>query len=199
MSECTNIEMREMLPSYLRGDDQNADRSRVMAHVAECADCRAELELLRAAHAMLTAAPAIDTSRIASRVAAASRAGAQPTEGRSITSWRSPRRALLAAASIGVIAAASLLTLRTPEPNEVATAPVNRTVPLDTSLATPAPSPPRAPVVKAPPARSGIVFGGGIGDLNDAQVEALLADLEQADVLIGADPVPVMPWLDGDV
>lgn len=202
MSECMNDDVREMLPAYIRGDGTNADRARVTAHIADCAECRAEVELLRAAHAMLAAAPSIDTGRVAARVIAASRPGARSAEVRSITSapsWRSPRRALLAAASIAVIAAASLLTLRSPAPDEVATVPVDRPVAPDTAVVTPEMPPSHAPRVVPTPSRSEIVFGGGIGDLNDAEVEALLAELEQADVLIGAEPVSVMPWLEGDV
>jgi hypothetical protein len=65
--QCDNVTMREMLPDLLH-DRLSADvRASVQAHVNGCADCRAELELLRGVVAGVTV-PRVDVSRIASMI-----------------------------------------------------------------------------------------------------------------------------------
>jgi anti-sigma factor RsiW len=68
MTDCSNVTMREMLPDMLH-DRLSADaRGQVEAHLAACADCRAELELLRAVRAGARA-PRVDIAGITARIA----------------------------------------------------------------------------------------------------------------------------------
>ena len=46
MSDCLNVEIRELLPDYLSGTLSDARRNEVRSHVASCQDCAEELELL---------------------------------------------------------------------------------------------------------------------------------------------------------
>ena len=66
MTDCPNVEMRELLPELLHDALPSAERGRLEAHLAGCALCSAELALLREArHAMARVrVPAIDTARI---------------------------------------------------------------------------------------------------------------------------------------
>lgn len=63
MRDCPNVEMRERLPELMHGVLRANVAAEVRAHVAQCADCRAELELLERVRTVLVA-PAVDTSRV---------------------------------------------------------------------------------------------------------------------------------------
>lgn len=77
MTDCPNVEMRELLPELLHDALPVAERGRLEAHLAGCALCTAELALLREARQAMARVrvPAIDTARI---VAALPRAQAAP-------------------------------------------------------------------------------------------------------------------------
>ncbi len=65
MTDCPNAEMRDRLPDLLHDRLDASERAVVMAHVADCADCRAELEVLRGVQRMLIEdTPAVDVARI---------------------------------------------------------------------------------------------------------------------------------------
>jgi hypothetical protein len=63
MRECTNPDMKELLPDVLHESLAAASRAEVLAHVELCADCGAELELLRRVRAS-AAKPTISVSSI---------------------------------------------------------------------------------------------------------------------------------------
>ena len=92
MNDCPNGELRDRLPDLLHDRLTPAARRDVETHLATCADCRQELELLRAARASMRRAPAVDVGRIVAALPAPRRAGQ-----RSRASWR-------AAAAIALIA-----------------------------------------------------------------------------------------------
>jgi len=66
MTDCPNVVMRERLPELLHDALNASDRAEVEAHLTECADCAAELGVLRSAHRVLSAVrvPAIDAASI---------------------------------------------------------------------------------------------------------------------------------------
>jgi hypothetical protein len=65
MRECASGEIRDVLPEFAAERLSGAERGRVAAHVATCAACAAELDLLRAARrAMSRGVPAIDVAGI---------------------------------------------------------------------------------------------------------------------------------------
>src|SRR4051812_5852797 len=67
MRDCTNGEMKDLLPDLLHDRLAAAVRAEVHAHLATCDDCRAELELLvRVQNASV--APRIDVARIAAEL-----------------------------------------------------------------------------------------------------------------------------------
>src|SRR5918993_404124 len=68
MSDCTNLEMRDLLPDFARGALGGPSRVALEAHLATCDSCRVELEVVRKAHAALSVTPLVDTSRIAAAV-----------------------------------------------------------------------------------------------------------------------------------
>jgi len=68
MNDCSNVTMREMLPDLLNDRLATDARAQLQAHLESCADCRAELELLRRVRAAAPA-PRVDASRIAGAIA----------------------------------------------------------------------------------------------------------------------------------
>ena len=69
MRDCTNAEMRDLLPDLLHERLESSARSVVVAHVDACDDCRDELQLLRDIEGMLAArAPRIDLAAVLKRL-----------------------------------------------------------------------------------------------------------------------------------
>ncbi|HKV51622.1 MAG TPA: zf-HC2 domain-containing protein, partial [Gemmatimonadaceae bacterium] len=62
--------MRDLLPDLLNERLDAATRAEVARHVASCAECAAELELVRAMRSALAPAPRVDVARIAAAVSA---------------------------------------------------------------------------------------------------------------------------------
>jgi hypothetical protein len=94
MRDCDDVTMRDLLPDLLHDRLPVGVRADVQAHVDGCAECRAELELLRTVMAA-AAAPRVDASRIG--------AGLRPYRRPSV--WVSAARSwpLRAAASIVLV------------------------------------------------------------------------------------------------
>src|SRR5687767_15207737 len=116
MNECTNLEMRDALPDLARGTLSGSDLVRVETHLATCAACRAELALVRNAQAVLSAAPPVDTARIAAAVVRSSSirreataAVAQTRQRRASRLGVPSRRVWLAAASIAAVIGLSVI------------------------------------------------------------------------------------------
>jgi anti-sigma factor RsiW len=190
MFDCANVEIREQLPELLHGKLDAAARARVEAHVASCAECAAELELLRAARAAFSRTPAIDAAKIVRQLP-------RPAQ---VTRRKSIRWQMAAAVSFITLGGLSLAiareSYRTGGRDSV---PSSVQVPADTVRPdTPSATPkaPRevarvpAPAAPAPAAnaRPSLTFGGGVSDLSDAEVEALLGAIDRVDATPLEDP-----------
>ncbi len=66
MNNCERIDIRDLLPDFVSGTLSAGESDRVRAHLEACADCAAELSLLRTARAVRPIAPALDVARIVS-------------------------------------------------------------------------------------------------------------------------------------
>jgi len=64
MSDCSNIEIREALPELLHGRLDAIQAAKVREHVARCAECAAELELLDRVQRVYSTAPAVNSAAI---------------------------------------------------------------------------------------------------------------------------------------
>jgi anti-sigma factor RsiW len=204
MSDCTNLELRDLLPDLARGALTGPSRAALDAHLATCAACRAELDVVRKAHAVLSVAPPVEASRIAAAVARSSALRREATtsvaHARRRRAWDSgapSRRAWLAAASVAAIAAAALLASnlrRDPASPDVAPVVVQGEEPSTAVTSEPTPAtPPRS----APAAE--LVMGGGVSDLADADLQSLLEVLEDVDAELDVEPAVLSPVLEGDV
>ena len=189
MTDCPNVEMRELLPELLHEELDAATRERVERHVATCGDCAAELALLRSARSALRAAyqPRID---VASIVAALPRPTGRRSAWDGTGSARSPLAWRIAAAvAVVSLGGLSFAVARSPFGASVGAPSVavggdsgaaRATAPFgETALAVATPASAR---------RVGLTTGGGLSDLGDTQLETLLGELEQLEAAPAAEP-----------
>lgn len=195
MADCSNVEIRELLPERAGGALSAADIARVDAHLASCGLCTAELALINAARRSLRVAPSIDTARISARVIAATAAPSRPqlvTTDRERAGWRPASRLhwigwkaaaaiTIAAAGIGSFAvwqstddaavpnAATMTGTQAPAATAATAATATR------QPATPAPLLVASAAPASRPAELGV--GGGLGELSSGDLQALLGDL----------------------
>jgi anti-sigma factor RsiW len=183
MSECTNGELRDLLPELVNGRLSAAMQQTVEAHVATCAECAEELALLRALRPALVREPAIDTQRIAAAVRAKTGGAANrgPARDRIATRWR------MAIAAAALIAAGALSyvvgTHRAPGTEDVA---VVHAPPQQVAVAPPHVTPP----VTAPATVASIGVLDNLSDLSDDDVRTITASLDTLSSVPDADPSP---------
>jgi hypothetical protein len=201
MNDCPNGEMRDLLPGYVRGTLSAADRSAVASHLETCADCVAEARLISSASQAFPV-PAIDVGKIVRALPSAPR--------RSSRAWLTAN-AWRAAAAIGIVALGAYAVVavrgRSGAGSQQAAsgaapvaAPAVASAPPKAAPATDAPARVVAPAASSVKAQ-GISFGGGLSDLTDAQLDALLGELNSLDSLPSAEPeshlTPIVPMADG--
>src|SRR6266508_4285690 len=125
MIDCVSTEMRDALPDVIHGGLDPAKLAEVEAHVASCAQCAAELELLKAVVASRPAAPPIDVQRIVAALPVAAKQGlllhrgnaepasaARPAVMRPKSIWTHPALRIAAAAAVVAAGALSLIVGR---------------------------------------------------------------------------------------
>ena len=211
MNDCINAEVRDALPDLLHGRLSDLDRSTMKAHVESCADCRAELALMERIRAYAPVAPSIDVSRVVSLLPAPLPPAEQPSLAM-VAAQRSPISMVLKLAAAAALVVAGALTLSNarstaspgasvaiapaPTSGEVAAPSVQTSpVPTQVAIATPAISTPVKHV--AAPAAAGLSLTGGVQDLTDAQLEALLKAVDSVDGLPAAEPEAISVSVDG--
>lgn len=181
MTDCPNGDLRDLLPDLLHERLAPAVRAEVEAHVRGCADCRNELALLRAMRSTLRRAPAVDVAAIAAAI--------PPYRSASRRTWGSWR----VAAAIMILAAGgtSVVVLQrgATSVRESATVGVASSAPRVESVGGTTKDS-AMPTAAAPAPRELAVASSSIGDLDDAELSALLKDLGTVEVL---PPVDVEP------
>jgi anti-sigma factor RsiW len=220
MFDCANVEMRELLPELAAGTLDASARLRVEAHVRTCAECASELETLRAVRGAFAAIPTIDTRRI---IAALPKPPAsvepRPSVGAPVKRWVDWRvAAALTMITVGGLSLAvtqrrgnegasvvpfdSATMVTSPDSqtggavdSSVGVASAGRT---DTGNGTPRRS--STPRVDA---KAQLSVNGGVSDLDDASLKALLGALDEIDrapVAPSAEPdrSSVLPVIKGD-
>src|SRR4029079_13526348 len=75
MSECLSAEMRDVLPDFVHDQLDDGRAAEVRGHIASCAECAAEVELLRAVMSAAPAAPEMNIDRIVSALPTPTRHG----------------------------------------------------------------------------------------------------------------------------
>jgi hypothetical protein len=211
MSECTNGELRDLLPELVNDRLDVQSRARVEGHVASCTECAEELALLHSLRPALLSEPAIDARRIAAAVIAqtAGGAGRAPARAGLASPWRVAiaAAALLALGALGY-AAKTHRDIGTPDiavvpaaesahtPAAAAPRSAPRSAPAHAPQQEVAVAPPhattRAPSV-APSAAPSLASAGvveNVSDLSDDEIRALTASLDDLSAIPDADPAP---------
>lgn len=159
MNDCSNVRIREALPDLLHGRLDEITRRRVVSHLETCADCRAELDVLRDVRAVLLAgAPRIDDQRILRAIAP------YRTSVRVVPWWQAAAAAvvlLVGGATVGVLSRTGA------QPG-----------PIDTVATSTRPSPE-------------LSISGGLGDLDESDLKAILPEIDHLDAVPSTDPEPV--------
>lgn len=207
MFDCANVEMRELLPEFAAGTLDAPTCERIEEHLASCAECTSELETVRLVRLAFGRAPLVNTSAIVAAlpkpVGVPRPVRAAGTRAARWVDWR-----IAAALTMMAIGGLSLaVTRRTHVSTERAgpqpappTDSVTRSQPSiiarapDTGRAAP------AGVGREAPSKAQLSFGGGVGDLDTASIQALLGALDEIDrapVAPSAEPdhTPVLPLI----
>ena len=163
MTDCPNVEMRDRLPDLANDTLEPAMREVVLIHLAECAPCTAEIEILRTTRLMLvTATPRVNVAGIVSALPqyGVTSIATAPSARRSswAGSWRVAAAVTFLAAGIG-----SYAVLRDGSPVKS----------LDTS----------AMIASVRDTSAGLALTGALADMSDADLSALAADIETMDAL----------------
>ncbi len=206
MRDCADGPMRDLLPGYVNKTLSARDHAAVENHLSTCEECAAEIEVIEAASRAF-AAPAVHIAKIVKALPAPPRHVTRPTFAG--TAWR-----LAAGIGVVLIGAGSVVLLRgfiAPAPTQTAAAraPAAATTALATTESTTSPAAavqqPKSTPVASPQHRTATMsFGGGLSDLSDAQLDALMSELDALDSIPSAEPethltpiVPMTPPADG--
>ncbi len=211
MNDCADGQMRDLLPGYVHRTLSAAERVAVVAHLESCEDCRAEVALITSASRAFAVAD-VDVARIVKSLPAPPRRVMRRT-------FAGHAQRIAAAIAIVAIGAFTVVALRdkfqgtthevakTAQPvaagTELAAAPAAPAAqPAPAAVDSPASTPrPAASVASAAPRRPSMSFGGGLSDLSDDQLDALMAELDGLDALPSAEPethlTPILPPADG--
>ncbi|HZK78198.1 MAG TPA: zf-HC2 domain-containing protein [Gemmatimonadaceae bacterium] len=205
MNDCMNAEVRDALPDLMHGRLSDLDKATMTAHVESCADCREELRLLEEIRASAPPAPRIDVSRVVAALPAAMPSSIDhlvdrgaAARARTATMWKTMAAAALLITGTLTFATARRQTIAiAPSASSVAQAnPEVSTQPARTDVAAGATQvavATAAPVVAASArpvasSRAELSLTGGVQDLGEEELQALLKDLENVQGLPAAEP-----------
>ena len=168
MNDCPNAEIRDLLCDAVHGTLSHENRRRVDEHVAACVDCTSELELLTRARTVLRRrAPQVDSARIVSAIAPRTlRRTAAPR----FAHWR-----IAATIAVMAVGAASLSLAR-----------MDRGSSNGSNVAAEPNGDPSATA-------HALSFSGRLSTLDDADLEQLLAEIDEFDGGTPAEPAAVLP------
>ncbi len=227
MSECMSAEMRDVLPDFVHGQIDAGRAAEVRAHLADCAECVAEVELLRAVMSAAPAAPKMNVDRIARALPTPTRHGFLLHRGGGTGSPLTPvvspamphrsriwsRPAVKIAAAIAIVAAGglSLFVGRDVLRPDTQVGQVAPSIDLGSRSASRAPTPSLpvavapAPRVTEPKARqvtvassAGISLAGELQELSDEHLQTLLAEMDRMDGLPAVEPDALEPAVGND-
>lgn len=206
MNDCSNAEIRDQLPDLLHERLDASVRAVIAAHVAECVDCRDELELLRSVHKTLIArTPRVDIAYVIGALPKAYAPAAARPEIRTVPRHRWSDWRVAAAVTVLVAGGSSLALLRR-SPATVETRPPIA----DTAQSQAAPVAPNAgqgtqpaPTAPTPSAVATVATtaesdaptedgpDGRFAGLSDAQMQALLGEIDRLQAVPVTEPDPV--------
>jgi anti-sigma factor RsiW len=180
MSDCANVEVRELLPEFAHGRLAALERARVAAHLSACEECTAELATLEAVRRVYSRSPAVDTAAI---VRALPRPASRVRAARRPLAWQiAAAVSFISLGGISLAVARSFFDRGGPVSAPAVAAP-GRGVPVvgDSQNRGQTASVDRS-------SRPAISFGGGVDDLASEDVEKLLGALESLEAAPPVEP-----------
>jgi len=201
MNDCMNAEIRDQLPDLVHDRLDASRRGAILAHVASCADCRDEIELLRVARAMFDRqTPRVDVNYVVNALPLAKPRAVRVERRRPLWSdWR-----VAAAVTLLIVGGSSVAVLNQQRGGSAA---VRASLPASLPVAivparldSTASSTPRAaaPVPKTEPAPNAVVASGDqeigssrLSDLTEQQLQTLLDEIDELQATPITDPEPV--------
>lgn len=199
MNDCVNVEVRDALPDYLNHQLSDLDTATVRAHIESCAECRAELELLRSVKTSAAFHSTLDYERIARAMPAY---GGAVLRGRVRAPAVASRSWLLAAAAAVVVVGGWLYTRSdiTDSSTFVPTVAVSSEPKTTTSENTPPVNTPDAKATTPEPAKeieiASLSLVSGTDDLSDADLEQLVSELDAIEAVPAEEPSSVTTTVD---
>jgi predicted anti-sigma-YlaC factor YlaD len=201
MNDCADGEMRDLLPGYVHRTLSAAQRTAVAAHLESCEDCRTEVALIISASRAFAVAD-VDVARIVKSLPAPPRRVVRRT-------FAGQAQRIAAAIAIVALGAFTVVALRgkfqgtthevakTTPPAAAATELASAPPVQPSPVAVDSPANTLPPAAAAAPRRPSMSFGGGLSDLSDDQLDALMAELDGLDALPSAEPethlTPILP------
>jgi len=187
VNDCINAEVRDALPDLFHGRLSALDTATMKAHVESCADCRAELELMREVRSSARIAPRIDVAAIAAAIPAYPGASVPAQPARVSIFSRFGALTMTAAAALIAFGGWAISTGSRPD-----VAPARSASTAAPVVSTAPDIVPSAPQMPAPAVRetevADLSLVGNTADLTDADLEKLVAELDGMETLPAAEP-----------
>jgi hypothetical protein len=199
MNKCIERDIQEMLPDLLHGTLAGDARARAEAHLAGCAECSEDLEVLRTVKTAAVFAPSIDIDRVVRQIPPYTplvTVPGRPARTR-VVSW-------LVAASLALVVASGgslLLQQRVNPPRSIPRGVGASRVALGGGKATSkstdrvTPSTPGPAVAARPHA---LALANDVEGLSDGDLRQLMSDMGRFDALPAPEPEPVISVDTGD-
>ena len=195
MNKCMELEIQEMLPDLLHRSLDAGTTQLVESHLASCASCSEELDVLRTVQAAAVFAPAIDVSAVVRQI---------PPYRKVVPATQLPARSrmvswLVAAGLMVVIAGGGSLLMVQPKNSVPAVATVDSQSQAASEGAVAVQSVPGGNVVTpVANATHTLALNAGVDGLSDGNLQQLMADMNNFDALPNTEPEPIITVESGD-
>ena len=196
MNKCTESDIQEMLPDLLHRALPADAKARVEAHLATCAECREDLEVLRVVSSAAVFAPAIDVDRVVAQIPPYRMIvpGVERPARTRVVSWL-----VAASMAIVVIGGGSLILTQygvRQRPGDVATRQPSVQIPTQPAAVAAGTAKPISPTktvaATAPPHTHALALAADVDGLSDGSLQQLMSEMNRFDALPNSEPEPVI-------
>lgn len=187
MNNCTNSEIRDMLPDLEHGKLSVHVRQTVEEHLAGCESCREDLRIIRTVKTAAVFAPSIDVESVVRQI---------PPYRMPVPAKEAPARRRVAqwlvAATIAVLLIGGGTLLKNRQQSESANRFGAALPDSQTMIAESAPPAPDIRQVLSQPAHTpALALVADVQELSDGNLQQLMSELENFDALPNSEPEPV--------
>ena len=185
MNDCPDGLLRDLLPLFVSGVLSAPDRTRIASHITGCADCAAEVELLRAVNRAYAVKP-VNVAAIAAKITPPRRVNRAHLPFHRQPLWRAA-----ASLTLFIAGAATVLVVRGRAP-EGAPASVAQGAPRAAGTPTVAETTSASATPITRTTSAGLLsLGTELSEFTDSQLQSLLGSLDGLDSRPQADPTTI--------